>query len=117
VAGRDRGADHVAQIIFDVAAAEPELARERRHGSRLAGEDLEQIFSEGHSARRSREVVCAFGEASCFPLEFLGNPDEFLRVGGETRGAFTIGRGGSFVNLSHCISREQVGCQPGPRNG
>jgi hypothetical protein len=46
VAGGARRANGVAQIVFDVAALQPEFTRERRYRSRLLGEQLNEVFSK-----------------------------------------------------------------------
>ena len=41
-------ADGVAEIIFDVTSRHPELAGERRNGSRLLREQIDQMPTNGH---------------------------------------------------------------------
>ena len=46
MAGRARRANGVAQIVFDVAAFQAELTRQRRHRPRLIGQELNEVFSK-----------------------------------------------------------------------
>jgi hypothetical protein len=43
MASRLSGSDGVAEIVFDVAAREPELPRERRHRSRLIRQQVDEL--------------------------------------------------------------------------
>lgn len=53
VADRPCRADHVPQGLFDVAAFEPQLAREAGHRPRLLGEQLAQALPDGHRGQCS----------------------------------------------------------------
>jgi hypothetical protein len=70
VAGRSGGPKRVTQILLDVPATQPELARNGRHGSRLAGEQRHQIFPE-HGPNFTRLALCRLcGRAA----REIGNP-------------------------------------------
>jgi len=56
MAGRTGGADHVAQVVFDVGALQPQFARERRDRSRLDAEHRQQIAAD---RQRERSACCS----------------------------------------------------------
>jgi len=48
-ARRARGSEQVRQFGFDVAAPQAELSRQRRRGTRLARQQVDQIAAKGHA--------------------------------------------------------------------
>jgi hypothetical protein len=48
VSGRPSRADGMPEIVFDITPAETQLARERRHGTRLRRQRLHEIAAKRH---------------------------------------------------------------------
>jgi hypothetical protein len=48
VSCRLRRPDGVAEIVFDITPVDPQLARERRHGTRLRRQRLHEIAAKRH---------------------------------------------------------------------